>query len=120
MKLPKLAIDNSSFTWMVFIFLTIVGIRAFLTMPRTENPEVSVPGSSIIVIMPGASTMDMETMVVLPVEEALNGLEDIVRITSDVRDGIAIVGVEFEFKADADENTTRWSSRSIAFGTTCG
>jgi multidrug efflux pump subunit AcrB len=103
MKLPKLAIDNSSFTWMVFIFLTIVGIRAFLTMPRTENPEVSVPGSSIIVIMPGASTMDMETMVVLPVEEALNGLEDIVRITSDVRDGIAIVGVEFEFKADADE-----------------
>jgi multidrug efflux pump subunit AcrB len=103
MKLPKLAIDNSSFTWMVFIFLTIVGIRAFLTMPRTENPEVSVPGSSIIVIMPGASSMDMETMVALPVEEALNGLEDIVRITSDVRDGIAIVAVEFEFNADADE-----------------
>jgi len=103
MKLPKLAIDNSSFTWMVFIFLTIVGIRAFLTMPRTENPEVSVPGSSIIVVMPGANTMDMETMVALPVEEALNGLEDIVKITSDVRDGIAIVAVEFEFKADADE-----------------
>jgi len=103
MRLPKLAIDNSSFTWMVFIFLTVVGIRALLTMPRTENPEVSVPGSSIIVVMPGASSKDMEKMVALPVEEVLNELEDIEVITSDVRDGIAIVAVEFEFSADPDE-----------------
>jgi len=103
MRLPRLAIDNRSFTWMVFIFLTIMGIRAFLTMPRTENPEVSVPGSSIIVLMPGASSMDMETMVALQIEEALNGLEDIDQIISEVRDGLAIVSVEFEFKTDADE-----------------
>ena len=103
MKLPKLAIDNSAFTWMVFIFLTIVGVRALVTMPRTENPEVEVPGSSIIVLMPGASSIDMEKMVALPVEEALNGLEDIDVIISDVRDGIAVVAVEFEFGADPDD-----------------
>jgi multidrug efflux pump subunit AcrB len=103
MRLPRLAIDHRSFTWMVFIFLTIMGIRAFMTMPRTENPEVSVPGSSIIVVMPGASSMDMETMIALRVEEALNGLEDIERIISEVRDGLAIVQVEFEYSADADE-----------------
>ncbi len=103
MRLPKLAIDNSAFTWMVFIFLTIVGVRALLTMPRTENPEVEVPGSSIIVLMPGASSIDMEKMVALPVEEALNGLDDIDVIVSDVRDGIAVVTVEFEFNTDPDE-----------------
>jgi len=103
MRLPRLAIDYRSFTWMVFIFLTIMGVRAFMTMPRTENPEVSVPGSSIIVLMPGASSMDMETMIALQLEEILNGLEDIERITSDVRDGLAVVQVEFEFSADADE-----------------
>ena len=103
MRLPKLAIDNSAFTWMVFIFLTIVGVRALLTMPRTENPEVEVPGSSIIVLMPGASSIDMEKMVALPVEEALNGLDDIDVIVSDVRDGIAVVAVEFEFNTDPDE-----------------
>jgi len=103
MKLPKLAIDNSAFTWMVFIFLTIVGVRALVTMPRTENPEVEVPGSSIIVLMPGASSIDMEKMVALPVEEALNGLDDIDVIISDVRDGIAVVAVEFEFSTDSDE-----------------
>jgi multidrug efflux pump subunit AcrB len=88
---------------MVFIFLTIVGVRSLLLMPRTENPEVSVPGSSIIVIMPGASSIDMEKMIALPVEEALNALEDIDRIFSDVRDGIAIVAVEFDYNTDTDE-----------------
>lgn len=103
MKLPKLSIENSSFTWMVFIFLTIIGIRALVTMPRTENPEVTVPGSSIIIIMPGASARDMEKMVALPVEEAMNELEDIEMISSDIREGIAIVQVEFEFSTDADD-----------------
>ncbi len=103
MRLPGLAIDNASFTWMVFIFLTIFGIRALMTMPKTENPEVTVPGASIIVLLPGASSMDMEKMVAFPVEESLNELEEIKRITSDVRDGFAVISVEFEFNTDPDE-----------------
>jgi len=103
MRLPRLAIDNTAFTWMVFIFLTILGIRALMIMPRTENPEVTVPGSSIIALMPGASPIDMEKMVALPVEEALNELEDIEQIISGVRDGLAVVTVEFDFNSDADE-----------------
>ena len=103
MRLPKFAIDNASFTWMVVIFLTIFGIRALINMPRTENPEVTVPGSTIFALMPGASPIDMEKMVALPLEEGLNELEDIEMIASSVRDGIAIVSVEFEFKTDSDE-----------------
>jgi len=103
MRLPRLAIENRSFTWMVFLFLTVLGIRALLQMPRTENPEVTVPGSSIIVLLPGGSPLDMEKMVALPLEEALNELEDIEEIASYARDGIAVVSVEFDFNTDADE-----------------
>ncbi len=103
MRLPRLAIDNRSFTWMVFIFLTVVGVRSFINMPRTENPEVTVPGSSIIVLMPGAGPMDLESLVALPLEEALNELDDIKQIITDIRDGIAVISVEFEFNTDADE-----------------
>lgn len=103
MRLPKLAIDNRSFTWMVIIFLTVIGMRSLINMPRTENPEVTVPGSSIIVLMPGSGPMDMETLVALPLEEAMNELDDIKRIITDVRDGIAVISVEFEFNTDADE-----------------
>jgi multidrug efflux pump subunit AcrB len=103
MRLPKLAIDNRSFTWMVFIFLTFIGVRSLITMPRTENPEVTVPGSSIIVLMPGAGPMDMETLVALPLEESMNELDDIKRIITDIRDGIAVISVEFDFDTDADK-----------------
>ena len=103
MILPRLAIENRVFTWMVMIGLTLLGIRAYITMPRTENPEVTVPGSSVIVVMPGASSMDMENMVALPVEEALNELEDITRVSTDLRDGLAVISVEFEFDTDEDE-----------------
>ncbi len=88
---------------MVVIFLTILGVRAVINMPRTENPEVTIPGSSIIVVMPGSSSIDLEKMVALPVEEALNELEDIKMISSEVRDGLAVVSVEFEYSTDADE-----------------
>ena len=100
MKLPRLAIDNASFTWMIMIFLTVVGVRSLLVMPRTENPEVTVPGASIIVLMPGASPVDMEKMVALPLEETLGELEDIKEVISDIRDGLAVVSVEFEFDSD--------------------
>jgi len=103
MKLPKLAINNTAFTWMIFIFVTIVGIRALLVMPRTENPEVTIPGSSIIVLMPGANAIDMEQLVALPLEETVNELEDIKQIRTTVRDGFVTVSVEFEFNTDADE-----------------
>ncbi len=103
MKLPELAINNRSFTWMVFIFLTVLGVRSLINMPRTENPEVTVPGSSIIVLMPGAGPLDMESLVALPLEEAMNELDDIKRIITDVRDGIAVISVEFEFNTDADK-----------------
>ncbi len=85
------------------IFLTVVGVRSLLVMPRTENPEVTVPGASIIVLMPGASPVDMEKMVALPLEETLGELEDIKEVISDIRDGLAVVSVEFEFDSDADE-----------------
>jgi multidrug efflux pump subunit AcrB len=103
MRLPGLAIDNRSFTWMVFIFLTVIGVRSFITMPRTENPEVTVPGASIIVLMPGSGPVDMEQLVALPLEEAMNELEDVKRVITDIRDGLAVISVEFEFESDADE-----------------
>ncbi|HER08062.1 MAG TPA: efflux RND transporter permease subunit, partial [Bacteroides sp.] len=94
MKLPRLAIENTSFTWMFFILLTIVGIRSLLIMPRTENPEIAVPGASIVVILPGANPVDLEKMVALPIEETINELEEIDQISTSVRDGLAVISVE--------------------------
>ena len=103
MKLPKLAIDNFQFTLVIFILITIAGISSYLGMPRTENPEVVVPGASVIVIYPGANPTDMEQLIALPVEEAINELDDIKTVSTTLRDGLAVISVEFYFHTNAKE-----------------
>ena len=55
MRLPKLAIENHQFTIMLVILLILFGLVSFLTMPRSEDPQVSPAASSVFVIYPGAS-----------------------------------------------------------------
>jgi len=103
MQVPRIAIDNSRFTLMVFLLLLIVGMGAFLTMPRSEDPPLQIPGASIIIIYPGSNPVDLEQLIASPLEEALNELDDIKRMTSAMRDGILITSIEFSFETDADE-----------------
>lgn len=101
MKLPKLAIDNYQFTILVFILLVIAGINSFLSMPRTEDPPVNVPGASVIIIYPGATPFNMEELIAQPIEDAINELEDIKRIQTTLKDGLAYFAVEFYFGTNA-------------------
>ena len=103
MKLPKLAIDNYQFTLVIFLLLVIMGINSYFSMPRTEDPPVQIPGASIFVIYPGANPNDLEKLIVQPVEEALNELEEIKKIQSTAVNGMVNVAVEFTFKTDAGE-----------------
>lgn len=103
MKLPKIAINNFQFTLILVILLVLTGLISFMTMPRTEDPPVSKPGSSIIVLYPGATPADMERLVTTPLEEAINELEDIKRIESNSEDGLAVIRVEFFFGGDPDD-----------------
>lgn len=103
MRLPKYAIDNHQFTIIVTCLLVLVGIVSFITMPKSEDPAVQPAGSSVIVIYPGASPADIEQLVIEPLEEAINELEDIREIVGTAEDGIGIVAVEFFPGSDPDD-----------------
>ncbi len=103
MRIPKLAIDNYQFTIILMIALVLSGIVSFVNMPRTEDPPVSKSGASVIVIYPGATPADLEQLVVDPLEEALNELEDLNQINSKMEDGLAVINAEFMIGTDPDE-----------------
>ena len=94
MKLPKIAISNYQFTIAVFILITIAGLNSYLNMPRMENPEVDIPGASVVVMYPGTNPVDMENLVVAPIEDALNELDDIKSIETNITDGLALILIE--------------------------
>ena len=103
MKLPKIAISNYQFTIIAFILITIAGLNSYLNMPRMENPEIDIPGASVVVIYPGTNPVDMEQLVVTPIEDALNELDDIKSIETNINNGLAIIHIEFYFGTDADK-----------------
>lgn len=103
MKFTKLALDNYQFTIIMFAMLVALGVVSFLNMPRSEDPQVSPAGSSIVVVYPGASPEDLETLVVDPLEEAINELDDIYKFSSSINDGLAVIRVEFFSGSDPDQ-----------------
>jgi len=103
MKIPRIAIENYQFTLVVIILLVLSGIVSFINMPRSEDPQVSKPGSSVIVLYPGTTPADLEQLIISPIEEALNELDDIKKIESKCEDGLALIFVEFYHGTDPDE-----------------
>lgn len=103
MRLPKLAIENHQFTIVLILLLVLSGFVSFLSMPRSEDPHVRKSGASVIIIYPGANPADLEQLVVDPVEEALNELDDIKQINSYMEDGLATTHIEFLAGTDPDE-----------------
>jgi multidrug efflux pump subunit AcrB len=103
MKLAKQAISNYQFAIIIILLLVISGAVSFLSMPRSEDPQISPPGTSVITVFPGASPADMEELLIDPIESKINELDDIKRINSYCRDGLSITAVEFDTSADMDE-----------------
>ena len=103
MNFAKFSIENHSFMWILVALFTALGCISFFTMPKSEDPAVQPAGASVVAIYPGGTPADMEELVVEPVEQALNELEDIKELAGEASDGLGIVDIEFETGSDPDE-----------------
>lgn len=102
MKISEYAVKNYQFTLVIFLMVVALGVSTLLNMPRAEDPEMKVPFFPVVVIYPGASPEDLEELVVDPMEKAISELEDVAEIKSFINDGIVILRVDFDFKADVE------------------
>ncbi len=103
MKLTEFSVRQWQFTVVVFTMLVALGVSSWLTIPRYEDPPVEFPGYSIIAVFPGASPTDLERLVVKKIEDRLHELDNVKRINSQMRDGVATTLIEFEADQDADK-----------------
>ena len=100
MNIPQLALKNFQLTLVGIILLLALGSLSLFTMPRSEDPQFDFPASMVSVVFPGTSPVDMEKLIVDPVEQALNELEDIKVMRTDIEDGLAVTRIEFLYGSD--------------------
>jgi len=103
MKISEYAVKNYQFTLIIFIMIVAVGITTILNMPRAEDPELSSPEFTIIIVYPGTSPKDMEELVVDPLESKLNALEGMKKVMSYMSDGAAVIYPLYNHGYDVDE-----------------
>lgn len=103
MQLSTAAVKNPQFTLVVFAMLVALGVSSALSIPRAEDPVFPIPGFTLIAVYPGASPRDLEQLVVDPLEDAFDELDDVKEVRSQMEDGLALIEIEFDAASDADD-----------------
>lgn len=102
-SLPAFAVKRWQFTLVVFGMMLALGVSSLVAIPKSEDPTFPIPTFLVVAVLPGASPADLEELVVDPIEEKVQGMDEIDRVVTEIRDGLALVRVEFDAHADASQ-----------------
>ena len=100
MRIWAFSVARWQFTLLLFALLIAMGLNAYLNIPRSEDPEFHAPVPTIIAVYPGADPVDIERLVVDPIEDAINELDDIKHMDSRSLDGVGVIRIEFQWHTD--------------------
>jgi len=85
------------------LVLILAGAVAIPTMPVAQYPSLAAPQINVIAIYTGANAQEVETAVTTPLEQAINGVEGMLYMTSSsTNSGIATVTVTFDVTRNQD------------------
>ncbi len=86
----------------ISIIIVIAGLIGLATLPVEQYPDIAPPTVMVRASYPGASAETIQKSVIVPLEEAINGVENMTYITSSAAAGSASISVYFRQGTDAD------------------
>ncbi|MBV8671637.1 MAG: efflux RND transporter permease subunit, partial [Candidatus Eremiobacteraeota bacterium] len=104
MKLSHFFIEHPRFAAVISIFLTVFGAAAAFLLPVSQYPDIVPPTIQITTVYPGASADVVARTVATPLEQAINGVENMDYITSQST-GNGALAISVVFKIGSDPNT---------------
>jgi HAE1 family hydrophobic/amphiphilic exporter-1 len=105
-------IERPKFALVVAIVMTLAGTIALRLLPVAEYPSIAPPSISVSGVYPGASAEVVEQTVAAPIEDAINGVEDMIYMSSkSSNDGSYRLNVTFKVGADSDMALVRVQNR---------
>src|SRR5437879_10885518 len=103
MRISHFFIDRPIFAAVVSIVFVIVGGVAFSRLPIAQYPEIAPPIINVTGQYPGASADVVASTVVAPIEEQINGVENMLYISSNsTADGRFSISVTFDLGTNLD------------------
>jgi len=89
------AIDNRTSIYVLTIFITMLGVLSYISIPKEQFPEIIIPTIIVNTPYPGTSPEDMENLVTRPIEKEAKAISDVKKITSKSIQDFSTIVVEF-------------------------
>ncbi len=102
MRIVDTALRQRATVFFLMLAMVLLGLIAYVTLPREKFPDIDIPLILVFVQYPGASPEEIETQIVQPLERELSGLAGLDKLTSEARESIAVVTTEFVTGTDID------------------
>src|SRR6478609_501667 len=103
MNLSKFFIDRPIFAGVLSLLFLVAGLLSLRVLPVSEYPEVVPPQVVVHAMYPGASPAVIAETVASPIEESVNGVENMLYMSSQATaDGQMTLTVTFKLGTNAD------------------
>jgi hydrophobe/amphiphile efflux-1 (HAE1) family protein len=101
MRFTHLFIDRPILATVISVFLTLIGLGALVALPVAQYPEIVPPTVQVTTSYPGASAQVVSQTVATPLEQEINGVEDMIYMSSQsTGDGKLTITVTFRIGTD--------------------
>lgn len=105
MSLYQSAVKRPITTILIFLGIAIFGLFSLTRLSIDLYPNIETNSIMVMTTYSGASAEDIETNVTRPLENTLNGVSDLKHISSDSKENVSIITLEFEYGTDIDVAT---------------
>ena len=105
MNIYKTAVHNPITTILLFAAIGIMGLFSLSRLGIDLYPDIESNSIMVMTTYAGASAEDIENNITRPLENTLNGVEDLKHITSKSKENVSIITLEFEYGIDIDVAT---------------
>ena len=100
---PKIFIDRPILSGVISVFIVVLGLIGLLQLPIEQFPEIAPPTVSVRANYTGANAETVQKSVIIPLEESLNGVENMMYMTSSASNtGSGNISIFFKQGTDAD------------------
>ncbi len=91
MNLPRFALTHRSIILAFIVLFLVAGTFNFATMPRREDPEITIRDALIVTPWPGASATRVEELITDPIEDVIVEIAEIDTVKSKSMVGLSVI-----------------------------